>query len=221
MKTSIVLAGVIALLAAGLLFETSKARAQASENPRFSQLTVEQLNGEQRALAEQILKVSSVGLSGPYNALLRSPVMGERMFSLLDYLRFNTSVPRRLNEFAILIQARRWTSQVEWKAHYPLALKAGLSQSVADDLKQGKRPTSMKPDEAAVYDFCTELAGQNGVSDATFRRLRAIFSEQQVVDLVILSGTYDTLAMLLNSVAETGVVPGQAPPLQPLAHSTR
>lgn len=221
MKTSIVLAGVIALLAAGLLFETSKARAQASENPRFSQLTVEQLNGEQRALAEQILKVSSVGLSGPYNALLRSPVMGERMFSLLNYLRFNTSVPRRLNEFAILIQARRWTSQVEWKAHYPLALKAGLSQSVADDLKQGKRPTSMKPDEAAVYDFCTELAGQNGVSDATFRRLRAIFSEQQVVDLVILSGTYDTLAMLLNSVAETGVAPGQAPPLQPLAHSTR
>jgi 4-carboxymuconolactone decarboxylase len=221
MKTSIVLAGVVALLAAGLLFEASKARAQASENSRFSQLTIEELSGEQRVLAEQILKVSSVGLSGPYNALLRSPVMGERMFSLLDYLRFNTSVPRRLNEFAILIQARRWTSQVEWKAHYPLALRAGLSQSVADDLKQGKRPASMKPDEAAVYDFCTELAGQNGVSDATFKRLRSIFSEQQVVDLVILSGTYDTLAMLLNAVDETGVPPGQAPPLQLLAHSMR
>lgn len=221
MKTSIVLAGVIAVLTAGLLFEMSKARAQTPENPRFSQLTMDQLSGEQRVLAEQILKVSSVGLSGPYNALLRSPVMGERIFSLLDYLRFNTSVPRRLNEFAILIQARRWTSQVEWKAHYPLALKAGLSQSVADDLKAGKRPTSMKPDESAVYDFCTELAGQSGISDATYQRLRGIFSEQQVVDLVIVSGTYDTLAMLLNAAAETGVAPGQAPPLQPLDHSVR
>jgi hypothetical protein len=47
--------------------------------------------------------------------------MGQRMFAMLDYLRFNTSVPRKLNEFAILIQARLWTSQVEWTAHYPIA----------------------------------------------------------------------------------------------------
>lgn len=52
--------------------------------------------------------------------------MGQRMFAMLDYLRFNTSVPRKLNEFAILIQARLWTSQVAWTVHYPLALKAGL-----------------------------------------------------------------------------------------------
>ena len=57
------------------------------------------------------------------------------MFELLDYLRFNTSVPRRLNEFAILIQARLWTSQVEWLAHYPLAIKEGISEATASDLK--------------------------------------------------------------------------------------
>ena len=39
-----------------------------------------------------------------------------------------SDVDRRLNEFAILIQARLWTSQVEWYAHYPIALKAGLSE---------------------------------------------------------------------------------------------
>ena len=97
---------------------------------RLPQLTVEQLTEQQRPLAEEILKVSSVGLGGPYNALLRSPVLGQRMFSLLDYLRFNTSLDRRLNEFAILIQARLWTSQVEWYAHQPIAIKAGLSESV-------------------------------------------------------------------------------------------
>ena len=55
--------------------------------------------------------------------MLRSPVMGQRMFAILDYdyLRFNTSVPRKLNEFAILIQARLWTSQVAWTVHYPPA----------------------------------------------------------------------------------------------------
>jgi 4-carboxymuconolactone decarboxylase len=56
--------------------------------------------------------------------------MGQRMFAMLDYLRFNTSVPGKLNEFAILIQARLWTSQVGWTAHYPVALKAGLPQAL-------------------------------------------------------------------------------------------
>jgi 4-carboxymuconolactone decarboxylase len=173
------------------------------------------LDEPQRQLAEQILKVSSIGLSGPYNTLLRSPVLGERMFVLLDYLRFNTSVPRRLNEFAILIQARLWTSQVEWYAHYPLALKAGLSEGVAEDLKQGKRPASMQADEAAVYDLCMELSRRNGLSDATFRRARALFTEQQVVDLVAVSGTYSTLAMLLDAAAQ-GAPNGTAPPLERL-----
>jgi 4-carboxymuconolactone decarboxylase len=183
--------------------------------PRLPQLTVEQLNPQQRALADQILKVSSIGLGGPYNSMLRSPEMGERMLKLLDYLRFNTSVPRRLNEFAILIQARLWTSQVEWLAHYPLAIKEGLSAATAADLKAGRRPASMKPDEAAVYDLCMELSTTRTVSDATYRRAAQIFTEQQIVDLTTLSGTYATLAMMMNAVGQ-GVPPGATPPLLPL-----
>jgi 4-carboxymuconolactone decarboxylase len=182
---------------------------------RLPQLTVEQLNPQQRALADEILKVSSVGLGGPYNSMLRSPDMGQRMFRMLDYLRFNTSVPRRLNEFAILIQARLWTSQVEWLAHYPLAIKEGLSEATAADLKAGRRPTSMKPDEAAVYDLCMEISTTHSVSDATYRRAAQMFTEQQVVDLITLSGTYATLAMMMNTVGQ-GVPPGATPPLPPL-----
>src|SRR6266446_6589492 len=95
----------------------------ADKEPRFPQLKMEQLNDQQRPFADEILKVSSIGITGPYNSMLRSPVMGQRLFHLLDYVRFNTSVPRKLNEFAILIQARLGTSQVEWYAHYPLAIK--------------------------------------------------------------------------------------------------
>ena len=182
---------------------------------RFPQLTLEQLNEQQRPLGEEILKISSIGLGGPYNPMLRSPVMADRLFRLLDYLRFQTSVPRRLNEFAILIQARLLTSQVEWYAHYPLAIKAGLSEAVAADLKQGKRPTTMKPDEAVVYDFCMELSTTHAVSDATFNKAKEMLGEQQLVDLVVLSGTYVTVAMLL-SAAEEEVPAGNTPPLPPL-----
>jgi|SRR5579872_2801618 len=211
-------AGSAAALGASSLMLTMSifSGALSGREPRFAQLKLEDLNAQQHPLGEEILKVSSVGLGGPYNPLLRSPVMADRLFKLLDYLRFNTSVPRRLNEFAILIQARRLTSQVEWYAHYPLAIKAGLSESVAADLKEGKRPTGMQPDEAAVYDFCMELSTKHVVSDETFKRVKDLIGEQQLVDLIVLSGTYITVAMVL-SAAEEGVPPGKTPPLQPLS----
>ena len=186
----------------------------ADKTPRFPQLKLEELNEQQRPFADEILKISSLGISGPYNEMLRSPMMGQRLFNLLDYLRFNTTVPRKLNEFAILIQARLWTSQVEWTAHYPLAIKAGLAPAVADELGEGKRPASMQPDEAAVYDYCMELSTKHEVSDATFKRLREVFSEQQVVDLTSVSGTYITVAMLASAAEESA--PGGKTPLKPL-----
>ena len=92
---------------------------------RFPQITPDQLNEQQKPLADKIMKVSSVGIGGPYNLLLRSPVLGQRMFDLFDYLRWNTSVETRLNEFAILIVGRQWRSQMEWFAHAPIAGQGG------------------------------------------------------------------------------------------------
>lgn len=215
MKRLAVLALCVAVGFGGILVMPEAEVHSADKEQRFPLLKVEQLNEQQKPFADEILKVSSIGISGPYNMMLRSPVMGQRMFSMLDYLRFNTSVPRRLNEFAILIQARLWTSQVEWTAHYPLALKAGLSQAVADDLKVGKRPASMQPDEAAVYDLCMDLAKDHVVSDAAFKKVRAAFSDQQIVDLITVSGIYDTLAMLSNT-AEDATPGGKEPSLAPL-----
>jgi 4-carboxymuconolactone decarboxylase len=127
------------------------------KEPRFPQLTMEQLNDTQRPLGEQIMKVSRVGLGGPYNPMLRSPVFGQKMFDLLYYLRWQTSVPLKLNEFAILIIGRQWRSQVEWFAHAPLAIKAGLSPDIVAELKTGKRPSNMPAEEAIVYDFVSEI----------------------------------------------------------------
>src|ERR1700739_1549026 len=216
MKRWIAVASVVAGVGAGVaLMIPGASMYSADKTPRFPQLKLEELNEQQRPFADEILKISSLGISGPYNEMLRSPMMGQRLFNLLDYLRFNTTVPRKLNEFAILIQARLWTSQVEWTAHYPLALKAGLPQAVADDLKVGKRPASMQPDEAAVYDLCMDLAKDHVISDATFKKARELFSDQQIVDLITASGVYITLDMLSNT-AEDATPGGKTPPLQPL-----
>jgi 4-carboxymuconolactone decarboxylase len=185
-----------------------------SKEPRFPQLTMDQLNDKQKPLGEQIMKVSSVGLGGPYNPMLRSPVFGQKMFDLLYYLRWQTSVPLKLNEFAILIIGRQWRSQVEWFAHAPLAIKAGLSPAIVAELKNNKRPSSMPPEEAVVYDFVDELTTKHEVSDETFARAKQLLGEQQVVDLTAVAGTYITVAMIL-AMAEESVPAGKELPFKP------
>jgi 4-carboxymuconolactone decarboxylase len=200
--------------AAGWLAGTMMGPHAMSKEPRFPQLTMEQLSDKQKPLGEQIMKVSSVGLGGPYNLMLRRPVLGQRMFDMFHYLRWETSVPLKLNEFAILIIARQWRSQVEWFAHAPLAIKAGLSPDIVAELKANKRPSSMPREESAVYDFVTELTTKHEVSDETFNRARTLLGEQQVVDLTAVAGSYVTAAMLL-AMSETSVPPGKEPPFTP------
>jgi 4-carboxymuconolactone decarboxylase len=184
-----------------------------SKEPRFPHFTIDQLNDQQRPLGEQIVKVSRVGLGGPYNPMLRSPVFGQRMFDLLAYLRWQTSVPLRLNEFAILIVARQWRSQVEWFAHAPIAIEAGLSPEIVAELKTNRRPSNMPPQEAVVFDFVTELTVKHEVSDQTFDRAKQLLGEQQVVDLTAVAGTYITIAMLL-AMAEESVPAGKELPFK-------
>jgi 4-carboxymuconolactone decarboxylase len=206
----ILMLAIVASLFAGVSIGT---RA-VSKEPRFPPLTVDQLTEQQRPLADQILKVSSVGLGGPYNPLLRSPVLGQRMFDLLHYLRWETSVPLKLNEFAILIIGRQWRSQVEWYAHAPLAIKAGLSPEIVAELKAGKRPSAMPPEEAAVFEFVTELTMNHAVSDDTFARAKKLLGEQQVVDLTTVAGAYVSIAMVL-AMSEESVPPGKELPFKP------
>ena len=201
------------LAALGLLSASSLDAAAAGQ--RFKQLTMEDLTPEQRAAAGLALTMASSGLRDPYNTMLRSPAMAERLLPLEDYLRSQTSLPHRLNEFAILIQARLWTSQTEWRSHYPLAVPAGLPEAVAADLRLGRRPEHMQPDEAAVYDFCMELATKHEVSDLTFAEVKAVLTDQQLVDLATVSGTYVTFAMIL-ATGNAGTVDGSTP-LPPLA----
>jgi 4-carboxymuconolactone decarboxylase len=174
---------------------------------------MDQLDEKQKPLGEQIMKVSSIGIAGPYNPLLRSPVLGQRLFDLFHYLRWETSVPIRLNEFAIIIIGRQWRAQVEWYAHAPLAAKAGLSPEIIAELKAGKRPSSMAEDEAVVYDFVTELTTTKKVSDPTFARAKKVFSDQQIMDLTAVAGNYVLVAMML-AMAEETVPAGKEPPFK-------
>jgi 4-carboxymuconolactone decarboxylase len=182
--------------------------------PRFKVLGESDMNGAQRKVYKEIASGPRGGVRGPFNALLRSPELADRA-QLGETVRFGSSLPERLMEFAILITARHWTAQYEWHSHHAHALKAGLAPQLAADLARGKRPARMKGDEAAVYDFCSELQEKKSVSDSAFEAAVDQFGERGVVDLIGVTGYYTMVSMVLN--VDRHPLPGGAPaPLPPL-----
>jgi 4-carboxymuconolactone decarboxylase len=199
-----------------------------AEGPRRFALTpLSEMTPEQRAVADAIRSGprASVGspaaapgvtsLSSPFNVWNRKPELADRLQKVGEYIRFKSSLPPRLNEFAILITAREWNAQYEWFAHHRLAMAAGLDPAVAEDVKQGRDPANMKPDEQVVYDFTRELHRHHGVSDAMYKRALDAFGEQGVADLIAVNGYYVLVAMTVN-VDRTPMPDGSNPPLPAL-----
>lgn len=193
---------------------------------RFKLIPLDQLTPEQAALSDAIksgprarLKSSGASrpgpLGGPFNVWLRSPGIGNIIQSLGAEIRFRSSLPAKLNELAILVTARHWTSQYEWFAHHRLALEAGLDPAVSADIAHGRRPGKMSADEAIVHDFSRELHETQGVSDATYKAALDRFGERGVMDLIAVNGYYVLVSMCLN-VDRTPLPGGAQPPLPPL-----
>jgi 4-carboxymuconolactone decarboxylase len=209
--------------AAGALLFVLAVNAQAPAIPkdlglrgdRFKPLTTDQLTPEQRKMIEHLLSGERAGVNGPFNVLLRSPEMGDLAQQFGAEMRYHSSIPRKLNEFAILITARHWTSQYEWYAHHRDGLKYGLEAAVMDSLATGKRPSPMDADEEIVYNFCNELLNKTQVSDANFKAAVGKFGERGVVDLIGTMGYYNMVSMLLN-VDRYPLPDGVKPALKPV-----
>jgi 4-carboxymuconolactone decarboxylase len=173
------------------------------------------MNDAQKKAAAELIAGPRKGVFGPFIPLMRSPELMDRLGRVGEYLRFNNTIPTRLNELAMLVTARHVTNQFEWLLHHPLAIKAGVARETLDAVAQAKRPTTMADDEAAVHDFATELLRTHRVSDATYARAREAFGEQGVVDLVGTIGYFIAVCYVMN-VAGTPPPKSEVAPLQPL-----
>ena len=165
---------------------------------RLEPLDLENLDPEQQAVADSIRSGPRGGLRGPFEAWLRAPGLADPAQKLGAYCRYASSLPRDLNELAIIITGRRWRAQFELWAHARLAREAGLDEAIIEGVRTGDRPPFTREAERVVYDFVSEYFANNRVSDATYKRAITAFGERGVVDLVGVVGYYGLVSMTLN-----------------------
>jgi len=193
----------------------NRSETPSEDGRRFAPLTEATMTPRQREAYQGIVSGPRKGAVGPFNALLRSPDVADRVQRVGEYVRFQTTIPAALNEMAILITGRFWSAQFEFWAHRRLARTAGLADPIIDAIAEGRRPSAMSDDERIVYDFCTELFRDKAVSDTTFKATAGRFGEQGVIDLIAASGYYSIVSMVLN-VDRYPLPAGEQPPLKPL-----
>lgn len=170
--------------------------AQAQD--RLPTIPPAQYTAEQKQAAAEFEAARKVAVFGPFEPLMHSPQVMSQARAMGDYLRYKSAIGNTLSELAILLIAREWTQDFEWSVHYPIALKAGIKQEIADAIAEGRRP-SMSPDEEIVYDYSMELLKNKQVSNTTFERAKARFGAKGVVDMTGILGYYTFLAMQLNA----------------------
>lgn len=182
--------------------------------PRIPLPAPETLDAEQRRVYDTIASGPRAGVRGPFLALLHQPALADKWQQLGEVLRYRTSLPPRLSEFAILVTARHMDCQYEWFAHETHATKAGLPKATIDAVRAGKRPDLAAADERALYEYALELNERHSVSEETYGRALKAFGPVGVVELTALVGYYTMVAMTLNA-HELPLPAGTTPPLPP------
>jgi 4-carboxymuconolactone decarboxylase len=188
--------------------------ADGTTKRRFPPLDPTTMSEAQKRAAAAMMD-SRKSLDGPFNGMLRSPELGDRLQRVGHYVRFMSPLPAALREIAILLTARHWTAQFEWYAHRRIAEEAGLAPAICEAIAQGQRPAKLDDQQSAVYDFAASLLATGQVGDAAFDAIVRQFGEAGAADIIGTVGYYTTVSFFLN--VDRFPVPGGGAPLAPLA----
>ena len=182
---------------------------------RVSLPSPQEMTPAQRRIYDDVVKGPRGRMVGPLRAAIHSPELADRWQKLGAFLRYDTVLPHRLNELAIIICARHWNSDVEWAIHSKEAAKGGLSASVIASIAAGEDVAFADIAEQEIFDFTQQLLEFGQVSDEIYSRVKTRWSDQGIVELTALVGYYSMVAMMLN--AHLVPIPdGEGPGMQQL-----
>ena len=146
------------------------------------------------------IETSRGGVARNYAALLNNPQASGAMAGLGGYARFETTLDPRVKALAVLTAAREACGHYVWTVNQPAAKSAGLSDEVIAVIREYRAPAGLEAQDASIVQFVLELLRQHRVSDATFEGVRALLGDAGVVDMLVVTGYYHTLAHCLQAL---------------------
>jgi 4-carboxymuconolactone decarboxylase len=170
----------------------------------------------QRAAFDEVVHaLGAVPRYGPGSVMINVPHAHQRVMALNRYLRNDSALPKKVQELAMLVTARETDCQYIWNAHAASARSAGISDAVVDALRERKELSRLPADEGAVVRFGQEYFRTHRVSKGTFQMVLEQFGTQGAVELGLIFGNYNMLALLVNSF-DVDLPPERKEPIMPV-----
>ena len=166
---------------------------------RVPYATRENMDAAGQAVWDEI-ETSRGGVARNYAALLNNPQASGAMAGLGGYARFETPLDPRIKALAVLTAAREACGNYVWTVNQPAAKSAGLSDEVIAAIREYRAPAGLDAKDASIVQFVLEILRQHRVSDATFEAVRVMVGDSGVVDILVVSGYYHTLAHCLQAL---------------------
>ena len=155
---------------------------------------------DQRAAFDEIVKgAGAVPRFGPGSVMINVPHAHQRVMAVNNYLRTQSSLPKKLQELAMLVTAREMDCQYIWNAHAASGREAGIANATVDALRDRKELPKLPDDESAVIRFAQEYFRTHRVSKGTFQAVLEKLGTRGAVELGMIFGNYNALALLVNS----------------------
>jgi 4-carboxymuconolactone decarboxylase len=164
---------------------------------------------------EAVQALGAVPLYGPGSVMIHVPAAHKWATGLNQYLRNQSSLPKKLQELAMLVTARELDCQHIWNAHAASARQAGVPDGLVDALRDRQDLPRLAPDEAVVVHYGREFFRTHRVSRGAFQTALEHLGKQGVVELALIFGNYSLLATLINSF-DTDLPPDRTEPLLPM-----
>lgn len=167
---------------------------------RLANLTVDDLDAEQKAALAQLQSVLSLdGLGGPFSVWLRMPGIGPKLIDLFVTHRHQGKLEKRLFELMTLVVIRHWSAQFAWWAHSRRSQQLGIAPDVIDGIAHRQTPIITRDDERLVYDVTTEIMTKQKLGDATYARAKSVLGEGVLIELIFAIGFYNMVGITLTS----------------------
>ena len=128
-------------------------------------------------------------LRGPLAFAAYNPAVAKALFDLHNAAVAGTLDPH-VRELAILVACRETNYSLEWNAHEPAAVKAGVDRKTIDAVRKNLALTGVDERDAAVIRFGRQLFHDNKMDSATFAKAVQLFGKKGAMDLVAVMSTY-------------------------------
>jgi 4-carboxymuconolactone decarboxylase len=140
-------------------------------------------------------------LIGPFNAMLRSPLISKALLNVTATEGKETSLGKTVREVVILTVGAAWQAAYELYAHMIVGQTVGHDAATVQALAAGQKPASLTHEESVAYDFTQRLATRHQIDAELYEQAIVTFGEKGVVDMIYLAGQYMTISGLLNTFA--------------------